>query len=77
MKEQHPSILHTIRTLKGNERACLWTEPLWGIPYSLFHTVCFGVHGEPWHDADDHWRDRNHHAGIAGGLVAAGRGADG
>jgi MFS family permease len=36
MKEQHPSILHTIRTLKGNERACLWTEPLWGIPYNLF-----------------------------------------
>ncbi len=36
MKEQHPSILHTIRTLKGNERVCLWTEPLWGIPYNLF-----------------------------------------
>lgn len=36
MKEQHPSILHTIRNLKGNERACLWTEPLWGIPYNLF-----------------------------------------
>ena len=22
--------------LKGNERACLWTEPLWGIPYNLY-----------------------------------------
>ena len=36
MKQQQPSILHTIRTLKGNERACLWTEPMWGIPYNLF-----------------------------------------
>ena len=36
MREPHQSILYTIRTLKGNERACLWTEPMWGIPYSLF-----------------------------------------
>lgn len=36
MKERHESILHTIRTLKGNERACLYTEPMWGIPYGLF-----------------------------------------
>ena len=36
MREAQPSILHTIRTLKGNERACLWTEPLWGIPFNLF-----------------------------------------
>ncbi|MBN1777602.1 MAG: MFS transporter [Clostridiales bacterium] len=36
MKERHQSIWHTIRTLKGNERACLYTEPMWGIPYGLF-----------------------------------------
>ncbi|HPF88160.1 MAG TPA: MFS transporter [Candidatus Limiplasma sp.] len=36
MNQSHESILHTIRTLKGNERACLWTEPMWGIPYNLF-----------------------------------------
>ncbi|MFH1512056.1 MAG: MFS transporter [Bacillota bacterium] len=36
MKERHQSILHTIRTLKGNERACLYTEPMWGIPFGLF-----------------------------------------
>ena len=36
MKQRHESILHTIRTLKGNERACLYTEPMWGIPYGLF-----------------------------------------
>ncbi len=36
MNQPQPSILHTIRTLKGNERACLWTEPMWGIPYNLF-----------------------------------------
>jgi MFS family permease len=36
MNNPHESILHTIATLKGNERACLYTEPLWGIPYGLF-----------------------------------------
>ncbi len=28
--------MRTLVTLKGNERACLWTEPLWGIPYNLY-----------------------------------------
>ncbi|HPJ03671.1 MAG TPA: MFS transporter [Candidatus Limiplasma sp.] len=36
MSQRHESILHTIKTLKGNERACLYTEPMWGIPYGLF-----------------------------------------
>ena len=36
MEKPHESILRTIVTLKGNERACLYTEPLWGIPYGLF-----------------------------------------
>lgn len=36
MQKPHESILRTIVTLKGNERACLFTEPLWGIPYGLF-----------------------------------------
>ena len=36
MKQRHESILRTIRSLKGNERACLYTEPMWGIPYGLF-----------------------------------------
>ena len=36
MKQRHESIWHTIITLKGNERACLYTEPMWGIPYGLF-----------------------------------------
>jgi MFS family permease len=30
------SIIKTFRSLKGNERACLWTEPLWGIPNNLY-----------------------------------------
>jgi MFS family permease len=30
------SIIKTFRNLKGNERACLWTEPLWGIPNNLY-----------------------------------------
>ena len=29
------TMLRTLFTLKGNARACLWTEPLWGIPYNL------------------------------------------
>lgn len=29
-------LMRTLVTLKGNERACLWTEPLWGIPYNLY-----------------------------------------
>lgn len=36
MSQQHESVFRTIITLKGNERACLWTEPMWGIPYGLF-----------------------------------------
>ena len=51
MKQQHVSILHTIRTLKGNERACLYTEPMWGIPYGLFVpfvSVYMAGIGLPW-----------------------------
>ena len=29
-------ILHTFVHLRGNQRACLWTEPMFGIPYNLF-----------------------------------------
>lgn len=29
-------LMRTLITLKGNERACLWLEPLWGIPYNLY-----------------------------------------
>jgi len=35
MKKRHP-LVHTLITLKGNARACVYTEPLWGIPYNLF-----------------------------------------
>lgn len=28
-------MLRTLFLLKGNARACLWTEPLWGVPYNL------------------------------------------
>jgi len=31
----HP-LVHTLLHLKGNARACVITEPLWGIPYFLF-----------------------------------------
>lgn len=31
----HP-LIDTLIHLKGNERACLLTEPLWGIPYNLY-----------------------------------------
>ena len=29
-------MLRTLFTFKGNARACLWPEPLWGIPYNLY-----------------------------------------
>lgn len=29
-------LLDTFFTVRGNQRACLWTEPLWGIPYNLY-----------------------------------------
>jgi len=31
----HP-VIDTLIHLTGNARACLWTEPLWGIPYNLY-----------------------------------------
>lgn len=32
---RHP-LLTTLISLRGNPRACVYTEPLWGIPYSLY-----------------------------------------
>ncbi len=29
------AMIRTLVTIRGNARACLWTEPLWGIPYNL------------------------------------------
>ena len=29
-------MLSFLMGLKGNARACLWPEPLWGIPYNLY-----------------------------------------
>lgn len=29
-------MIGTFLHVKGNPRACLWTEPLWGIPYNLY-----------------------------------------
>ncbi|MDO4547992.1 MAG: MFS transporter, partial [Clostridia bacterium] len=29
-------MINTLVTLEGNPRACLFTEPLWGIPYNLY-----------------------------------------
>jgi MFS family permease len=35
MKYSHP-LLRTLRSLRGNQRACVVTEPLWAIPSNLF-----------------------------------------
>jgi MFS family permease len=35
MKTSHP-LWQTLRSLKGNQRACVVTEPLWAIPNNLF-----------------------------------------
>lgn len=32
---RHP-LIRTLMELKGNPRACVYTEPLWGIPYNLY-----------------------------------------
>ena len=32
---RHP-VIDTLIHLTGNGRACLWVEPLWGIPYNLY-----------------------------------------
>lgn len=32
---QEKGMVRTFLSLKGNPRACIWTEPLWGIPYNL------------------------------------------
>ena len=29
-------LFNTLVQLKGNPRACVWTEPLWGIPFNLY-----------------------------------------
>lgn len=33
--KKHP-IIDTILSVRGNTRACMYTEPLWGIPYNLY-----------------------------------------
>ncbi|HZJ83045.1 MAG TPA: MFS transporter [Clostridia bacterium] len=33
--KQHP-LINTLINLKGNQRACVYTEPLWGIPFNLY-----------------------------------------
>lgn len=35
MKKHHPMI-DTLLNLEGNPRACVYTEPLWGIPFNLY-----------------------------------------
>jgi MFS family permease len=30
------SLIITLKSLRGNQRACVYTEPLWGIPYHLY-----------------------------------------
>jgi MFS family permease len=30
------SLFRTLRELRGNARGCVFTEPLWGIPYNLY-----------------------------------------
>lgn len=34
MKHSHP-LLRTLGSLKGNQKACVYTEPLWAVPYNL------------------------------------------
>lgn len=33
---QNHSLITTLKTLRGNPRGCVYTEPLWGIPFNLY-----------------------------------------
>jgi len=50
-KEKH-SLWKALRSLRGNQRACVYTEPLWGIPYNLYspyatlYMVALGVNDQ-------------------------------
>lgn len=33
--QRHP-LIRTLLTIRGNQRACVYTEPLWGIPFNLY-----------------------------------------
>jgi MFS family permease len=35
MLNNHP-LIRTLKTLRGNVRGCVYTEPLWGIPFNLY-----------------------------------------
>ncbi len=35
MQKQHP-LVQTLFSLRGNPKSCVFTEPLWGIPYNLY-----------------------------------------
>ncbi len=35
MLKRHP-LMMTLRNLDGNARGCVYTEPLWGIPFNLY-----------------------------------------
>ena len=35
-KIQSNDMVNLFFALRGNPRACIWTEPLWGIPYNLY-----------------------------------------
>ena len=30
------SLITTLKNLRGNPRGCVYTEPLWGLPYNLY-----------------------------------------
>ena len=35
MNNNSNGMIRTLREMTGNARACIWTEPLWGIPFNL------------------------------------------
>lgn len=35
-RRQRNPLLRTFLTLEGNQRACIWTEPMFGIPFNLY-----------------------------------------
>ena len=65
------SLITSLRTLKGNPRGCVYTEPLWGIPFNLICALCLGLHAGAGPDRPQHRAGIERQLGLPGLLGAA------
>lgn len=62
------SLIVTLRSLTGNPRGCVYTEPLWGIPYNLIapYVLVYMVALPPVRQR--HWHRSQRQLGFSGAL---------